>query len=75
MVRPTDINCVCGVFTVKDERGREGEAAQNYTGRYSQVEEMPWACSACSREEKQSLTECDAVWFGRTLPIFSYGLL
>jgi len=30
-----------------------GEAAQNYTGRYSQAEEIPWARSACSREEKQ----------------------
>ena len=44
---------MCGVFTVKDERGRVGEAAQNYTGRYSQAEEIPWARSACSREEKQ----------------------
>ena len=38
-------------------------------------EEMPWARSVRSAGEKQILTECDAVWFGRTLPIFSLSLL
>jgi hypothetical protein len=67
LVRQTDINCVCVcVFTVKYERGRVGEAAQNYTvcgftvcifrqtalQWYSKGDEMPWAGNVRLREEK-----------------------